>query len=63
MNNYGWAIILVTFIINICLFPFKLSSLKSARKMQALQPRIQVINANTKTLVCAIRKRQTRIPK
>ena len=37
VNNYGWAIILVTFIINICLFPFKLSSLKSARKMQGLQ--------------------------
>jgi YidC/Oxa1 family membrane protein insertase len=49
-NNYGWAIILVTFIINVLLLPFKLSSLKSARKMQALQPRIQAINAKYKDI-------------
>ncbi len=47
-NNYGWAIILVTLIINILLFPFKLTSLKSARKMQKLQPQIQAINAKYK---------------
>jgi YidC/Oxa1 family membrane protein insertase len=47
-NNYGWAIILVTLIINLLLFPFKLTSLKSARKMQKLQPQIQAINAKYK---------------
>ncbi len=47
-NNYGWAIILVTLIINVLLFPFKLTSLKSARKMQKLQPQIQAINARYK---------------
>jgi YidC/Oxa1 family membrane protein insertase len=46
--NYGWAIILVTLIINLALFPFRLSSLKSARKMQKLQPQIQAINAKYK---------------
>ncbi len=49
-NNYGWAIILVTLIINILLFPFKLTSLKSARKMQKLQPQIQAINAKYKDI-------------
>jgi YidC/Oxa1 family membrane protein insertase len=48
--NYGWAIILVTLIINIALFPFRLSSLKSARKMQKLQPQIQAINARYKNI-------------
>jgi YidC/Oxa1 family membrane protein insertase len=49
-NNYGWAIILVTLIINVLLFPFKLTSLKSARKMQKLQPQIQAINAKYKDI-------------
>lgn len=49
-NNFGWAIILVTLIINLALFPFKLSSLKSARKMQKLQPQIQAINAKYKNV-------------
>ncbi|MGA8027808.1 MAG: membrane protein insertase YidC [Bryobacteraceae bacterium] len=49
-NNYGWAIILVTLIINLALFPFRLTSLKSARKMQKLQPQIQAINAKYKNI-------------
>ncbi len=49
-NNYGWAIILVTLIINLALFPFRLSSLKSARKMQKLQPQIKALNAKYKNV-------------
>jgi YidC/Oxa1 family membrane protein insertase len=49
-HNYGWAIILVTLIINLALFPFRLSSLKSARRMQKLQPQIQAINAKYKNI-------------
>jgi YidC/Oxa1 family membrane protein insertase len=49
-NNYGWAIILVTLIINLALFPLRLSSLKSARRMQKLQPQIQAINAKYKNV-------------
>ena len=49
-NNFGWAIIVVTLIINLALFPFRLSSLKSARKMQKLQPQIQAINAKYKNV-------------
>jgi YidC/Oxa1 family membrane protein insertase len=49
-NNYGWAIIAVTLIINLALFPFRLTSLKSARRMQKLQPQIQAINARYKNV-------------
>lgn len=49
-SNYGWAIIVVTLLINIALFPLRLSSLKSARKMQKLQPQIQAINAKYKNI-------------
>ncbi|HEY3940552.1 MAG TPA: membrane protein insertase YidC [Bryobacteraceae bacterium] len=49
-NNYGWAIIVVTLIINIALFPLRISSLKSARKMQKLQPQIKAINDKYKNI-------------
>jgi YidC/Oxa1 family membrane protein insertase len=49
-NNYGWAIILVTLIINTALFPIRLSSLKSARKMQKLQPQLKAINEKYKNI-------------
>ena len=44
VRNYGWSIIIVTIFINFLLFPLKLSNLKSMKKMQALQPLVQVIN-------------------
>jgi len=46
--NYGWAIMLVTVFINFALLPLKLSSLKSMKKMQALQPQIAAINEKYK---------------
>jgi YidC/Oxa1 family membrane protein insertase len=49
-NNYGWAIVVVTLIINLALFPLRISSLKSARKMQSLQPQIKAINAKYKNV-------------
>jgi YidC/Oxa1 family membrane protein insertase len=48
--NYGWAIIVVTLIINLVLFPLKISQLKSAKKMQTLQPRIKAINDKYKNI-------------
>jgi YidC/Oxa1 family membrane protein insertase len=45
VHNFGWSIILVTIVINFALFPLKLSSMKSMRKMQALKPQIDAINA------------------
>lgn len=46
--NYGWAIVLLTVFINFALLPLKLSSLKSMKKMQALQPQIAAINEKYK---------------
>jgi YidC/Oxa1 family membrane protein insertase len=49
-HNYGWAIVLVTIAINMLTLPLRLSSMKSAKKMQALQPQIAAINARYKNL-------------
>ena len=49
-NNYGWAIIVVTLIINLVLFPLRFTSLKSARKMQKLAPQIKEINDRYKNV-------------
>ncbi len=49
-HNYGWAIVLVTIAINMLTLPLRLSSMKSAKKMQALQPQIAAINAKYKSL-------------
>ena len=49
-QNFGWAIIVVTVAINMVLFPLRFSSMKSSKKMQALQPQIQAINAKYKDL-------------
>ena len=49
-ENFGWAIVLVTVAINMVLFPLRFTSMKSSKKMQALQPQIQAINARYKDL-------------
>jgi YidC/Oxa1 family membrane protein insertase len=49
-NNFGWAIVVVTIAINTVLFPLRLTSMKSSKKMQALQPQITAINAKYKDL-------------
>jgi len=50
VHNYGWAIIFVTAAINLLLFPLRISSMKSSKKMQRLQPQIAAINARYKGL-------------
>ena len=50
VHNYGWSIVLITVVINLLLLPLRLTSMKSARKMQALAPQIAVINAKYKNL-------------
>ncbi len=49
-HNFGWAIVLVTVAINLVLFPLRISSMKSSKKMQSLQPQIAAINAKYKNL-------------
>jgi len=44
IHNYGWSIIVVTIGLNFVLFPLKITSMKSMKKMQALQPQIAAIN-------------------
>ena len=50
VHNFGWAIVLVTVAINFILFPLKLSNMKSMKKMQALKPQIDAINAKFKNI-------------
>jgi len=50
VHNFGWAIVLVTVAINFILFPLKLSNMKSMRKMQALKPQVDAINAKYKNV-------------
>ncbi len=50
VHNYGWSIILVTIVINVCLLPLRFASMRSAKKMQALQPQIAAINARFKNV-------------
>ena len=48
VHNYGWSIVLVTVLINLLLFPFRFTNLKSMKKMQVLQPQLAAINAKYK---------------
>jgi YidC/Oxa1 family membrane protein insertase len=41
--NYGWAIILMTIVINMALFPLKVKSWRSMQKMQTVMPEIKQI--------------------
>lgn len=43
IHNYGWAIVVVTVVLNFLLFPLKIKSMKSMKKMQALAPQIKEI--------------------
>ena len=47
-NNWGWAIVLVTLVINVVMFPFKLTSMKSAKKSAMLQPEMAKIKEKYK---------------
>jgi YidC/Oxa1 family membrane protein insertase len=50
VHNYGWSIVLITIAINVVLLPLRVKSMKSQRKMQALQPKLAAINAKYKGL-------------
>ena len=50
VHNWGWTIVLVTVVITMVLFPLRISSMKSARKMQRLQPQIKAINDRYKNI-------------
>lgn len=48
VHSFGWSIIICTVVLNVALFPLRISSMKSMRKMQALKPQIDAINAKYK---------------
>jgi YidC/Oxa1 family membrane protein insertase len=43
VNNFGYAIIILTFLLSLILFPFRLKQMLSMKKMQAVQPKVKVI--------------------
>ncbi|MBI3209136.1 MAG: membrane protein insertase YidC [Candidatus Solibacter usitatus] len=45
LHNYGWAIVVVTVIINFLMLPLKFSNIKSMKKMAQLQPEMKEIQA------------------
>ena len=47
-NNYGYAIIVLTFVLTLLLFPFRIKQMISMKKMQVLQPQIKEIQERYK---------------
>lgn len=41
--NYGWAIIVLTIVLNMALFPFRMSQWRSMQKMQRVMPEMKAI--------------------
>lgn len=50
VHNYGWAIIILTFIINLALFPVRYKQMISMKKMSALQPQLKSIQDRYKRM-------------
>lgn len=44
-SNWGWAIVLLTLLINAVLIPLRVQTMKSALKMQRIQPQMDAIKA------------------
>jgi YidC/Oxa1 family membrane protein insertase len=49
-GNWGWSIILLTFLINLALFPFRYKQMASMQKMSAVQPKIKSIQEKYKRM-------------
>jgi YidC/Oxa1 family membrane protein insertase len=43
VNNWGWAIVLLTVLINVILLPLRIRTMQSALKMQRIQPQMNAI--------------------
>jgi YidC/Oxa1 family membrane protein insertase len=46
--NWGWAIVVLTFVVNALFFPLRISSYKTTLKMQRVAPEIKAINEKYK---------------
>ena len=47
-NNIGWAIIVLTVVLKLLLFPFTKSQLESSRKIKTIQPQLEKLNKKYK---------------
>jgi YidC/Oxa1 family membrane protein insertase len=56
--NWGWAIVIQTFIITVALLPLRISSMKSALKMAKIQPQMNAIKEKYKKYSMRDPKRQ-----
>ncbi len=50
VGNYGWSIILLTFFINLALFPIRYKQMASMQKMSAIQPKLKSIQDKYKRM-------------
>ena len=48
VHNYGWAIILLTLLLTLLLFPFRLKQMVSMKKMAVVQPKVKEIQEKYK---------------
>jgi YidC/Oxa1 family membrane protein insertase len=48
VGNWGWAIVILTVLVRIVVFPFNLSGYKSMKKMQLIQPQITALREKFK---------------
>ena len=48
VRNWGWAVIILTLIINIAVLPLRVTSMRSALKMQKIQPQVAAIREKYK---------------
>jgi YidC/Oxa1 family membrane protein insertase len=63
-GNYGWAIVVLTILINLTMFPLRHKSMVAMRKMQAIQPQMKAIQeryANLKVTDPARQKMNTEV--
>ena len=58
ISNWGWAICIQTLIINLVLLPLRISSMKSALKMQRIQPQMNSIKDKYKKYAVRDPRRQ-----
>jgi YidC/Oxa1 family membrane protein insertase len=58
VGNYGWAILILTFLINAVMFPLRHKSMVSMRKMQEIQPQVKLIQDRYKHLKATDPERQ-----
>jgi YidC/Oxa1 family membrane protein insertase len=48
VTNYGWAIVVITILINMVMFPLKVKSMRSMMKMQKVGPEVKAIQERYK---------------